>query len=116
VSSNVTLKVDVRDVALDIDTSITCGLLINELLSNSLKHAFPGGRSGEISVCMQPLENGEVSLSFSDTGVGLPAGLVIEKSDTLGMTLISSLVRQLSGTIEISSGPGARFDITFSPD
>jgi two-component sensor histidine kinase len=105
--------VDVRDVSLDIDTSITCGLLVNELLSNALKHAFPGGRDGEIIISMHPGMDGGFALTFADNGVGLPSSLNREKPETLGITLIGSLVRQLEGKLEIISDHGAQFTITF---
>jgi PAS domain S-box-containing protein len=113
VAGEVSLRVDVRDVALDIDTSITCGLLINELLSNALKYAFPGGESGEITISMHPANADAYVLTFADTGVGLPAGFSIEKATTLGVTLIGNLVRQLDGKMEITSNPGTRYVITF---
>jgi PAS domain S-box-containing protein len=114
VSGEVSLRVNVTDVILDIDTSITCGLLVNELLSNALKHAFPGGRSGEISITMHPAKQGEYTLIFADTGVGLPPGFDPAGVSTLGMSLMRNLVRQLGGTMEMTSNGGTRFEITFS--
>jgi PAS domain S-box-containing protein len=113
VAGDVALRVDVKDVTLDIDTSITCGLLVNELLSNALKHAFPGGKSGEIAIVMHPVDGGNYALAFADDGVGLPSGFQIEKSKTLGMSLVNNLVHQLDGKMEIMAGPGTRYVITF---
>ncbi len=114
VADNITLKVDVHDVDLDIDTSITCGLLINELLSNALKHAFPDGRDGEVSISMHAAEGGGFSLSFSDNGIGFPAELGNRKRDSLGVTLINSLVKQLGGTMTVTTTGGTKYVITFS--
>jgi PAS domain S-box-containing protein len=113
VSGDVSLRVDVHDVSLDIDASITCGLLINELLSNALKYAFPEGKSGEISISMQPANDSEYILTFADTGVGFPPGFDLAKSTSLGLSLIGNLVRQLNGKMEISSDSGTRYVITF---
>lgn len=113
VAGDVSLRVDVRDVTLDIDTSITCGLLVNELLSNALKHAFPDGKSGEIAILMNPVDGGNYELAFSDNGVGLPPGFHVEESKTLGMSLVNNLVRQLDGKMEITTGPGTRYLVTF---
>lgn len=113
VAGDVSLRVDVRDVSLDIDTSITCGLLLNELLSNALKHAFPEGKAGEIAITMHPVDEGRYALTFADDGVGLPSGFQIEESETLGMSLVNNLVRQLEGKMVITTGPGTRYVITF---
>jgi len=115
-SGDVSLRVNVTDVALDIDTSITCGLLVNELLSNSLKHAFPGGRSGEISITMHPANQGEYALVFTDTGVGMPEGYDANQTSSLGMSLINNLVRQLGGRLAMTSNGGTRFEIAFPED
>jgi PAS domain S-box-containing protein len=113
VAGDVSLRVDVRDVSLDIDASITCGLLINELLSNALKYAFPEGKSGEISIVMHPANDSEYVLTFADTGVGLPSGFDPAKSTSLGFSLIGNLVRQLNGKMEISSDSGTQYVISF---
>ena len=89
--------------------AIPCGLIINELVTNALKHAFPGGRKGEITVSLQASGDGRFILSVSDNGVGFPAGLDFHKTDTLGMQLVTMLVDQLDGTISIERKPGTRF-------
>jgi len=104
------------------DQATPCGLLINELISNSLKHAFNGQTSGEVRVRLQPAEGigSQVGtlwrLSVSDTGVGLPADFEQRRKESLGLQLVSDLVRQLGGTLEISPGPGAAFTVTFTID
>ncbi|MBK7257546.1 MAG: PAS domain S-box protein [Ignavibacteriae bacterium] len=112
VNRNITLQVDVRDVVLSADASIVCGLIVNELLSNTLKHAFPGDRSGEITLTMFPGDHGTYALTFSDNGIGLPPGFDIHATRTLGMNLIASLTQQLHGDIEISTNNGTRYVIT----
>lgn len=107
------LTVNVRDVILEIDQAIPCGLIINELISNCLKHAFPDGRKGEVAVTCHSDGDGLVMLEVSDTGVGLPPGVDILNSGSLGLQIVYTLVRQLQGNIEMQSGHGASFTITF---
>ena len=90
--------VDVRGIELSIDAAIPCGLLLNELISNSLKHAFRGKDRGEICILLQPTSGGEVMLSVSDDGVGLPPGVGPQPGETLGMQLIADLVQQMHGS------------------
>ena len=103
----------VQDVTLDIDTAIPCGLILNELVSNALKHAFPDGRRGELKVSLG-LAEGRCQLVVCDNGIGLPAGLDLEQTDSLGLRLVLALVEQLEATIELSQDAGAVFTITFS--
>jgi two-component sensor histidine kinase len=112
VNRNITLQVDVRDVVMSADASIVCGLIVNELLSNALKHAFPGDRTGEITMTMFPGAHGTYALTFDDNGVGLPPGLDIHTTRTLGMNLITSLSQQLSADVEITTSGGTRYVIT----
>jgi len=116
----VVLQTDVRDVSLDINKAIPCGLIINELISNSLKYAFPQakkadkkkGKKGEIDIQLTA-ENGKVSLLVKDNGIGLPEDLDIEMADSFGLQLVTTLVNQLNGNIDIKGKPGATFKITF---
>jgi two-component sensor histidine kinase len=112
-SDLVRVKTEVRDVLLDINRAIPCGLIINELVMNSLKHAFPEGRKGEIVISLQPSGDGRLALSVSDDGVGFPAGLDFQKTETLGMQLVTMLVDQLDGTISLETKRGTRFNIIF---
>jgi PAS domain S-box-containing protein len=100
------LKVDAGDVSLGVDEAIPCGLIVNELLSNSLKHAFPDGREGEISIRCRAGEDGWITLTVSDNGVGMPTGLDFRNTETLGLQLVTMLVKQLRGRITIDSEPG----------
>ncbi|WP_052309984.1 histidine kinase N-terminal 7TM domain-containing protein [Methanocella arvoryzae] len=109
----VTFVARIDDISLDIDTAIPCGLIINELISNSLKYAFVGGQPGTIEVAMT-WAGGGYRLSVSDDGIGLPSGLDFRNTTTLGMQLVVTLTEQLGGLIEHPDGPGTTFIITFS--
>ena len=113
----VRLVEELTPVEVSIDQGIVCGLFMNELLTNSLKHAFPGGRVGKVLISLQPVPGSNSTqwrLAVSDNGIGLPAELEIEKSDSLGLKLVSDLARQLQGRFEIGPGPGATFAVEFS--
>lgn len=102
-------------VRLDIDRAIPCGLLVNELVSNALEHAFPLGRHGELWIELHALADGARGrLRVTDNGVGLPSGFVPEHLTSLGVKLATDLARQLGGRLEMGSGPGARFEVEFS--
>jgi len=107
------LKTEVKDVFLDINKAVPCGLIINELISNSIKHGFPEGREGEIRVKIHRIENGKYKLIVRDNGVGIPKEVDILKPKTLGLTLITLLVDQLSGSLELDGKDGTSFEITF---
>ena len=105
--SKVSLKLDIESVPLPADLAIPCGMTINELLTNSLKYAFPGERRGRITIAFHEDIRGAISLVFSDDGVGLPEGLDIDKAKSLGLKLVNSIVRsQLKGRIEVRRGTG----------
>ena len=113
-SAGVTLDMDVRDISLDIDTALPCSLIINELVSNSLKYAFPGGKGGKIFIRATKDEESVFSMEIGDNGVGLPADLDLEKTETLGLRLVHGLaVNQLGGSIETGTGRGTSFIIRF---
>jgi PAS domain S-box-containing protein len=107
----VSLGTDV-DVSLDIDHAIPCGLIVNELLSNSLKHAFPDGRRGRIMLYFHP-DGTDFKLRFSDDGIGLPTGLDFRHTDSLGLQLITTLTNQLNGVVEHRGITGTEFEIVF---
>jgi two-component sensor histidine kinase len=111
-SHAITLKVDVGDVLLNIDTAIPCGLIINELVSNSLKHAFPASKEGEIRIGLHS-DNNKLRLIVSDTGVGFPKDLDFRNTGTLGLELVTTLTDQLRGTIELHSNGGTEWKIIF---
>jgi PAS domain S-box-containing protein len=109
----VTLKKDVEKVTLGIDASIPCGLIVNELISNALKYAFPEDRKGEIKLSLRMKGRDEIELTVSDDGVGIPEGLDYRKTDTLGLNLVRDLVGQLGGIMELNREKGTEFQITF---
>ncbi|MCP4608052.1 MAG: PAS domain S-box protein, partial [Planctomycetes bacterium] len=107
------LKIKVADVTLGIDTAIPCGSIINELVSNSLKYAFPTGQPGQISIDLQLLADRRFALLVSDNGIGFPEELDFRKTKSLGLRLVNTLVRQLNGTIELKHDAGTKFKIMF---
>jgi two-component sensor histidine kinase len=110
----ISLKVDVDDIFLSLDTITPCGMIISELVSNSLKYAFPGNRKGKITIQCHLTDYGEVKLRIGDNGIGLPERLDFRNTKTLGFKLICKLAEnQLRGTIELESRKGAVFLIKF---
>ncbi len=112
----VKLFLDVEDIPLDIETAIPCGLIINELISNALKHAFPENKEGQIRVSMHLNPKGEVELQISDTGVGLPDGFSLENTESLGLKLVKLLSEQIRGKLEITKNQGTGFKIKFKKE
>jgi PAS domain S-box-containing protein len=110
----VKMEIEIRDVTLGLETAVPCGLIITELVSNALKYAFPGDRQGCIRIEMWRPAGQTISLRIADTGVGLPETPESGRPQSLGLTLVSTLVRQLKGTLEIGSDAGSQFTITFS--
>ncbi|GAH77497.1 unnamed protein product, partial [marine sediment metagenome] len=109
----VSLKLNVKDVYLDAKRAIPCGLIITELVSNSLKHAFPNGKKGEISVEMFSDRGKKFSLVIRDTGRGFPEELDFHETESLGMQLVTGLVDQINGTIKLNRAKGTEFKIVF---
>ena len=112
-SDHVTVNITAGDLMVGIDTAIPCGLIINELVSNSLKHAFPAGAPGEIVISLEVDKEENFILKVSDNGVGIPDGLDLRNAESLGMQLVSSLVDQLGASFEIDGSRGTRFTINF---
>jgi PAS domain S-box-containing protein len=107
------LNIEADGVSLGIDRAIPCGLIINELVSNALKHAFPGNLQGEVNVVFHRGEDGFITLRVSDNGVGLPPGLDFTRAETLGLQLVNMLVRQLRGEASVEMGMGTAFAVRF---
>jgi PAS domain S-box-containing protein len=108
-----TLTIRAGDVILDIDTAIPCSLILTELLSNVLKYAFPDGRPGEIHIDFDADGLGTINLVVADNGVGLPEGLLLENADSLGLQLVTSLVKQLNGDVRVNCDNGVEWEIDF---
>jgi two-component sensor histidine kinase len=105
--------VRVDEVALGIDHAISCGLILNELMTNALKYAFPNGRNGTIRVELHNGPENSISLRVADDGVGLPPDLDVKHMTTLGLQLVNNLVDQLDGTLEMETAEGIAYTISF---
>lgn len=125
------LKLDIESTYLGMDTGIPLGIIINELVSNSLKHAFPAGREGEIQIKLHKIESEKISgedrgicrheiseflLAVSDNGVGIPEKIDFRHPSSLGLQLVNILVDQIEGSIELVRGAGTEFRIKFRED
>jgi predicted ATPase/two-component sensor histidine kinase len=113
VSQHTELVIQVSDLYLEMDRAVTCGLIINELVSNALKHAFPDARAGRVSVDLKPLDGERLVLVVSDDGVGLPSELDFERAESVGLQLVHDLTEQLHGTVVVRRDMGTTFTITF---
>jgi PAS domain S-box-containing protein len=111
---NIELNLEVGDILLDINTAVPLGLIVNELVSNSLKHAFPDNREGEIIVEFN--KNNQYHFSVADTGVGFPEDFDYRKANSLGMRLVNTLVDQINATMEVHQENGSCFKIKFSEE
>jgi two-component sensor histidine kinase/AmiR/NasT family two-component response regulator len=111
--NDIKLNLKAHVLFLRIDTAIPCGLILNELLSNSLKHAFPNGRKGEIGIDFFSDSQGNYNLVIKDNGVGMPAELDVSKTESLGLQLVTTLTRQINGNLELNKNAGTEFKIIF---
>ncbi len=109
----VELAFDLEPVALDVNTAIPCGLILSELVSNALKHAFPEGRSGEVRISLHRGPGAIIRLGVKDDGVGLPPGFDLGLSDSLGMQIVVTLVSQIEGRLKTGQERGADFQVEF---
>lgn len=110
----VPIRVNAEDIMLEIDSAIPCGLLVNELVSNSLKHAFPEGEQGEITIVFRATGEDEIELSVSDNGVGAPEHLDFRNAESFGLRLVAILAEdQLQGKIKLNRDQGTEFSVTF---
>jgi len=113
-SGRIALKIEVGDVSLRLESAIPCGLIINELVSNSLKYAFPEGRAGDIRVAFNSINEDELVLEVSDNGIGMLEKMDFRNTDSLGLHLVTILSEdQLHGTIELNRTDGTDFQIRF---
>jgi len=111
---HVALDVDIDDIPLGIDRALPCGLVLNELITNALKHGFGGGRPGTIRVELKRIADGRLRLTVADDGVGLPAGFDARNANSMGMQLVCTLAEQLDASFVVSGGNGASFQLTFA--
>ena len=111
------LNINIENVQLGIDHSIPLGLIINELITNSLKYAFPGDRNGEIKISLHLIDEKTFELIVSDNGVGIPYNVDFRKTESLGLRLVTLLVEnQLKGKIDLDRSKGTEFNIRFHGD
>ncbi|MCB9164701.1 MAG: PAS domain S-box protein [Flavobacteriales bacterium] len=111
-TNNIALERDLKRAELVLDQAIPCGLILNELISNAFKHAYPDGRSGTVRIGLN-LVGDMVSISVADDGVGLPEGFSAKNDGNLGLELVRTLVGQLDGKLEVKTGAGVAYLLTF---
>lgn len=107
------LEVDLDDFMLDINTAISLGLILNELLTNSFKYAFPGDKKGKVTVKLHQIDNKNLLLEVKDNGAGLPADFDPHHTNSLGMQLIYNLTEQIKGELKLYGDQGTKVQITF---
>ncbi|HSF32371.1 MAG TPA: histidine kinase dimerization/phosphoacceptor domain -containing protein [Candidatus Tectomicrobia bacterium] len=113
-ADRIALNIQTDAVMLGINQAIPSGLIVNELLSNCLKHAFPAGSAGEIHIELRSNAVRQVTIIVRDTGVGFPAGKDFRDAETLGLQLVCTLAEQLGGLLELESSGGTAFTLTFT--
>ncbi len=113
-SNAIALKIDADEVFLGIDVAIPCGLILNELVLNSLKHAFSNCDSGEIHIQLYSNKENDFIFIISDNGIGFPQKIDFRNTESLGLQLVNTLTNQLGGTIELNGKDGTEFKITFT--
>ncbi len=113
-SNHIALRLEIEPYSLDIETALPCGLILTELISNSLKYAFPEGRPGEIAIASSLNPDHQVLLRVGDNGIGLSNGFDLGRVSSLGLSLVQNLVKQIKGEVTILPRPvGSAFQITF---
>jgi len=114
--NRVKMKINVEDISLGMELTVPCGLIINELVSNSLKHAFPQSWEGvgTINIALQKNKDDDIELVVQDNGVGIPKDLDLRKADSFGLELVTILAEdQLNGSVNLDRGKGTKFLIKF---
>jgi two-component sensor histidine kinase len=111
-NKNIDLKLDVESIFLNLDNAIPCGLIVNELITNVFKYAFPDDRKGEINIALKQINN-KVVLSVADNGVGIKKQVDYKTTESLGFQLINSLVNQIDGDLAYENNNGTKFTVSF---
>jgi two-component system, sensor histidine kinase PdtaS len=109
----VTLTTRLEELMLPLDSAVPCGLILHELLSNALKHAFPDGQGGTITLDLRAMPEQQVTLGVSDTGVGMPDGFDVHQTNSFGLQLVCALTEQLGGTLTVAGQGGTTCTLTF---
>ncbi len=104
--------VEIEDIKFNMETAVLCGLIINELISNSLKHAFPNNETGEVGVSLKLLDN-KYQLIVSDDGIGFPEEIDFKNTESLGLQLVNNITGQLDGEIDLDRSNGTKVTINF---
>lgn len=114
-ANQITPRLNADPISLDIDRAVPCGLIINELVANSLQYAFPNGDSAGGEICLEFHEDADkkITLTVSDNGIGLPPNLEFRQTESLGFQLVNTLVEQIHGTITLERNGGTKFTIAF---
>ena len=110
--SQISCTIHAENIFVDINQAVPCSLIINEMLTNSLKYAFPGGRKGEITIDFTT-DGKNYILTYHDNGIGIPEGVTFERAESLGMKLIYGLTQQLNGTVILTAGRRDNLHVTF---
>jgi PAS domain S-box-containing protein len=110
----ISMELAIEDVRLGVDKAIPCGLILTELISNALKHAFPNGRHGVVRVELRRIEPGKLLLAVTDNGIGLPSDIDVKTSHSLGLHLVCSLAEQLGAEFEMAREKDTSFQLTFT--
>jgi PAS domain S-box-containing protein len=113
VAPSVTFALNIESIALPVDKAIPCGLILNELMTNALKHAFPGGRGGSVRIDLRKTEESDVILTVSDDGIGMEHDVAPASPTSLGIRLIEMLIKQLHGRFDVVRGNGMTFEVAF---
>jgi PAS domain S-box-containing protein len=115
-TGNVRFDIVTESVKLEVNLAIPCGLIVNELVSNALKHAFPDGRDGVVEVTLALTPERQCRIKVGDNGIGMPAGITFSESTSLGLQLIHALIQQINATIDVDRSRGTCITIVFNPD
>ena len=114
-AARIALKTEIEEVSLGVDVALPLGLIINELISNSLKYAFPKGGDGEIRIAINRVADNQLQLIVADNGIGFPSDVDFRKTESLGMQLLLALSGQIGGRVELRADAGTEFRILFRP-
>ncbi|MHA1395680.1 MAG: sensor histidine kinase, partial [Promethearchaeota archaeon] len=107
------INLDLEEIHLDLNKAIPFGMLLNEIITNALKHAFPGKNKGELSIRLYRDGNKRIRLYVADNGNGIPEDVDLNNPETMGLQLINDLTHQLDGEIKIKSDNGTRINLIF---
>ncbi len=115
-SREIALELDIGELQVPVDKAIPCGLVLNELISNAVKHAFPGGRSGTLRIQVGLAPDGRLEMIVADDGVGLPVGFSPEESSSVGMQVVTALAEQLDAELQVERHNGTQWIVRFGVD